>query len=139
MNCKKCGFVSNNGEKFCRNCGSILEENNYNGGVINPNPTVNNQAPNNYSNVNNDYNKAINPNMNKWAILSVIVPAVGIIWYWFIGLSFYLAILIATCSLAFAKKGEVANKKLAIIGKILSGVLIGMTIIMFILYCIGLV
>lgn len=25
MNCKHCGFVSNNGEKFCRNCGSLLE------------------------------------------------------------------------------------------------------------------
>ena len=27
MYCSKCGFLNNNGEKYCKNCGVLLEEN----------------------------------------------------------------------------------------------------------------
>ena len=71
--------------------------------------------------------------MKKWAILSIIVPVVAIIWYIFIGLSFYLAILIAAAGFEFANKGEMADKKLAIIGKIANGILVGMAVVTLIL------
>ena len=121
MFCTKCGTQNNNGEKFCKNCG-ILLENNQNQQYSNTNGTDPNYV-----------NKAVNPNMKKWAILSIIVPVIAIIWYIFIGLSSYLAILIAAAGFGFAKKGEMANKKLATIGKVANGTLTGLAIVMFIL------
>ncbi len=101
------------------------------------NQTFNNNQ-NNYGNLNTDYvQNAINPNMKKWAILSVIVPTSAIIWYRFIGLSFYIAIFIAATGFEFAQKGEMTNKKLATIGKVLNGILCGMAIVMLILQLIN--
>lgn len=80
---------------------------------------------------------AVNPDMKKWAILSIVIAVAGLIWYWFIGLSFYLAIVIAAAGFGFAKKGEMADKKLATIGRVANGMLVGMAIIMFIFQLIG--
>ena len=80
---------------------------------------------------------AVNPNMKKWAILSIVVAVAGLVWYWFIGLSFYLAILIAAAGFGFAQKGEMADKKLATVGKVANGILVGMAVVMFILQLIG--
>lgn len=106
-----------------------------------PQQNVNPQVSNNYFNngtLSQDYiDKTVNPNMKKWAILSVVVPAVAIIWYWFIGLSFYIAIMLAAAGFGFAQKGEMANKKIAVIGKVLNGILAGMAIVMFILQLIS--
>ena len=81
-----------------------------------PQQNINPQVSNNYSNSGtldqNYIDKAVNPNMKKWAILSVVVPAVAIIWYWFIGLSFYIAIMLSAAGFGFDQKGEMANKKL---------------------------
>lgn len=128
MLCKKCGIQNTAGERFCKNCGVLLE---------NSQSSQQNQIPQ-YSNMNggldpNYINQAVNPNMKKWAILSIIVPVVAIIWYIFIGLSFYLAILIAAAGFEFANKGEMADKKLAIIGKIANGILVGMAVVTLIL------
>lgn len=128
MLCKKCGIQNTAGERFCKNCGVLLE---------NSQSSQQNQIPQ-YSNMNggldpNYINQAVNPNMEKWAILSIIVPVVAIIWYIFIGLSFYLAILIAAAGFEFANKGEMADKKLAIIGKIANGILVGMAVVTLIL------
>jgi len=166
MFCSKCGFQNNQGEMFCKQCGTRLDDgvqqqvqsNNTNQFIQpqqsnqpdmmqqqpmnnqqyqQPQQNINPQVSNNYSNSGtldqNYIDKAVNPNMKKWAILSVVVPVVGIIWYWFIGLSFYIAIMLAAAGFGFAQKGEMANKKLAIIGKVLNGILAGMAIIMFIL------
>ena len=103
-----------------------------------------NQINNNYINkptnsdiktnqINNSYiDKAVNPDMNKWAVLSIVIPSIAIFIYMFIGLSFILAIIIAGVGFDFAKKGEMANKQLAKIGKILNGILVGIAIIMLI-------
>ena len=132
MYCSKCGFLNNNGEKYCKNCGVLLEENQV------QQPTTNNvdnqQFQNNTGNLSSTYvNNAINPNMKKWAILSIIIPAIAIVWYLFIGLSVYIAVIIASVGFSFAKKGEVSYKKLALVGKILNGILVGLAIVMLIL------
>lgn len=137
MFCTKCGMQNNNGEKFCKNCGVLLDNNE----KLQPTNNVSNQNQQ-YSNSNvgldpNYINQAVNPNMKKWAILSVVIPIIAIIWYIFIGLSFYLAILIAAAGFEFARKGEMANKKLAIAGKVANGVLVGLAIIMLILQYMG--
>lgn len=133
MFCTKCGTQNNNGERFCRNCGVILENvqtsqqsNNINNG---------NQQ---YSNMNggldsNYVNQAVNPNMKKWAILSIVLPVVAIIWYIFIGLPFYLAVFIAAAGFGFAQKGEMADKKLATIGNVANGILAGLAIVVFVI------
>ena len=170
MFCSKCGFQNNQGEMFCKQCGTRLDNgtqqqtqpNNTNQYIQpqqssqpdmmqqqpmnnqqyqQPQQNINPQVSNNYSNSGtldkNSIDKAVNPNMKKWAILSVVVPAVAIIWYCFIGLSFYIAIILAAAGFGFAQKGEMANKKLAIIGKVLNGILAGMAIVMFILQLIN--
>lgn len=145
MYCSKCGFQNMSGERFCKNCGTLLENNqpqhpvNY----INSQEeqtVYNQQYQNDNVNLDSNYiNQVVNPNMKKWAILSIVVPVVGIIWYWFIGLSFYLAIAIAMVGFSFAKKGEVADKKLATIGKVLNTILCIMAVIMLILIISGLI
>lgn len=159
MFCSKCGLQNNQGEMFCKQCGTRLENNNQqvqqSNQFIQPQQNLNNNQPdlmqqpmnnqqninpqvsNNYSNngtLNQNYiDKAVNPNMKKWAILSVVVPVIAIIWYMFIGLSFYIAIMLAAAGFSFAQKGEMANKKLATVGKVLNGILAGMAIVMLIL------
>lgn len=178
MNCQKCGTLNMSGERFCKNCGCILEnvsqqqvssqpqqfvsqqpqeqpyaQTNMNANVDNQqnmNNNVNYQQPmygnnmndNNGQNMNSNLNsnyvqQAVNPNMKKWAILSIVVPVAGMIWYWFIGLSFYLVIIIAAAGFSFAQKGEMADKKLAVVGKVLNGMLCAMAIIMLILQLIS--
>lgn len=152
MYCSKCGSQTINGERFCKNCGYLLENNqqqfinNINNGQ-NQQPMVNGtngQSGYNYQqsinqqsvnpNLNSNYiNQAVNPNMKKWAILSIVVPIVGIIWYWFIGLNLYLAIFISAAGFGFAEKGKMASKKLSNIGKVCNGILVGLAIIMFVL------
>ena len=75
MLCKKCGIQNTAGERFCKNCGVLLE---------NSQSSQQNQIPQ-YSNMNggldpNYINQAVNPNMKKWAILcklSWIIPVSG--------------------------------------------------------------
>ena len=133
MFCTKCGTQNNNGERFCKNCGVILEN-----AQTPQQPNNINNGNQQYSNMNggldpNYVNQAVNPNMKKWAILSIVIPVVALIWYMFIGLSFYLAIFIAAAGFGFAQKGEMANKKLATIGKVANGILVGLAVVMFIL------
>lgn len=157
MFCTKCGMQNNNGEKFCKNCGCLLESNqqqsvnnineqiqqsmnNGMGGqsVNNYQQSINQQYANTSGNLDPNYvNQAVNPNMKKWAILSIVVPVAAIIWYIFIGLSFYLAILIAAAGFGFAQKGEMSDKKLATIGKVANGILVGLAVVMFVLQLIG--
>lgn len=151
MYCGSCGNQNINGEKFCKNCGTILDnrqaqvnsniqqsinqnikEQSVNEQYINNQQmyqncnqqTYNQQYQNNNGNLNENYiNQAVNPDMKKWAILSVVIPTVAIVWYFFIGLSFYIAIAIAGAGFSFAEKGKMADPKLAKIGKVLNVVL----------------
>lgn len=141
MYCSKCGFQNDNVERFCKNCGILLENsqpqqqvnNNFNSQV--QQPMYNCQPSSQYQNNNGE----LDSKMKKWAILSIVVPIVAIIWYWFIGLSFYLAIFIAVVGFGFSEKGSKSSKKIANIGKICNGVLIGMALIMFILRLINII
>ncbi len=159
MFCKNCGIQNNNGERFCKNCGILLENvemgqqaNNVNNQSQEQANTMNNQNQqqingvdtqfNQYNNVNGGLdpsyvNKAVNPNMKVWAILSIVIPVVALIWYWFIGLTPYLAILIAIVGFVFARKGQYSNKTLAIIGNVANGILVGMAIVIFVLQIIN--
>ncbi len=145
MICSNCGTQNDQGVVFCSNCGMRLEN------AVQPQQPFSQQSVENlidnqmyqqqnvnmqYANniPNQDYiNKAVNPNMKKWAILSIVVPVIAIIWYWFIGLSFYIAVIIAAAGFGFAQKGEIANKKMAVAGRVLNGILAGMAIIMLII------
>jgi len=130
MFCSKCGSQNINGERFCKNCGILLENNQ-------PQQTINNTNGQIQQSMNID--KAVNPNMKIWAILSIIVPIIGILWFWFIGLSLYLAILIACVGYVFSDKGKVSNKKLSNIGNLLNGIFIGMVIVVFTLNIINII
>lgn len=133
MFCSKCGTQNSSEDKFCKNCGFLLENNDVSQQTNNVN-NLEQKTTNISEGLDPNYiNQAVNPNMKKWAILSIVVPVVAIIWYIFIGLSFYLAIVIAAVGFEFARKGEMANKKLATIGKVSSGILVGMAIIMLVL------
>ena len=131
MICSNCGTQNNQGEMFCSKCGMRLEQQPINYQTDQQNGNM--QYSNNNGIPNQNYiDKAVNPKMTKWAILSIIVPIAAIIWYWFIGLSFYIAIFIAAAGFGFAQKGEMSNKKMAIIGKVLNGILAGMAIVILI-------
>lgn len=119
MFCSKCGTQNVSGEHFCKNCGCLLE-------------AQGNGSTN--SNLTSDYvQDAVNPNMKKWAVWSVVIPAIAIFLYMFIGLSVYMAIFIAVVGFSFAKKGELGDRKLATVGKVLNGILTGLAIVMFVI------
>ena len=158
MICSKCGNQNTPNDLFCTKCGNKLESgtpqqlNNGQSPFSQPEvgqPVAGEAAPVTQSTINptmtNEQvqvpqqvipqpasNEQVNSDMKIWAVLSVIIPAVAIVWYYFIGMSVILAIIFAAMSLAFAKKGAVADSKLAKIGKILSYILIGLAIVMFI-------
>jgi len=97
---------------------------------VNPQPTINLQMAqpqmNNYPNSNSTSNATL------WAVLSVVLPTASILFYWFIGLTVYVALGLAGIGFYFAKRGK-DNKVLSTIGKVLSGILAGLAIMMFIL------
>ncbi len=150
MFCKKCGKLIEDGAKFCGNCGTPVElvnnpiqsaVNNSIGGNNNIQQTANPisntyqetkidynaQNMNNYNNQQN-YDNIVNPSMKKYAIASVAIPAVAILVYWFIGLTIYIAILLAGLGYNFSNKGKLYNKTLSTIGYILNTILIIMAI-----------
>ena len=127
MFCSKCGFQSSQGEIFCKQCGSRLEST----------QSQLTQDDSKIANTNEIFvDSTPNPSMKKCAILSIILPAVSIIWYWYIGLSVYIAIFLAVSGFSFAEKGQVSNKKLATIGKVLNGVLFGLALVMLVFHLI---
>ena len=131
MNCSKCGYSNQIDDRFCKNCGSPLENNHLQETTNN----INNQQINNSNGSldSNNINKALTPNMKKWAILSIILPVIAIIWYWFIGLNTYSAVVIVALGFEFARRGDLTNRNLSTIGRVFNFILIGMTILMFIM------
>lgn len=148
MFCSKCGRIIEENTKFCGGCGTPVpahnntmsqenviqnkEEQNYNTYVDQGQVQTNyyNQAYQNYDNV-------VNPSMKKYAILSIVIPAVSIFVYLFIGLTVYIAILLSALGFNFAKKGALYSKKLSKIGYILNTILIVMAVAVWIVLLIA--
>lgn len=57
MNCKNCGMQNTLGEKFCKNCGCLLQSDEITNNIPTPNANV---------------DKIVMPNMKKYAIFSII-------------------------------------------------------------------
>ncbi len=135
MFCNKCGRIIEEGAKFCSKCGAPVE--NQEGDIVNNQPIQNennNQVnQNNYNETqqNQNYDNIIHPDMKKYAIASIAIPAISIIVYWFIGLPLYIAILLASFGFGLAKKGKEYSKKISIIAYVLNSILVVMCIIMF--------
>lgn len=148
MFCSKCGRIIEENTKFCGGCGTAVpapnntmsqenviqnkEEQNYNTYVDQGQVQTNyyNQAYQNYDNI-------VNPSMKKYAILSIIIPAVSIFVYLFIGLTVYIAILLSALGFNFAKKGALYSKKLSKIGYILNTILVVMAVLVWIMLLIA--
>lgn len=146
MFCNKCGRIIEEGAKFCGKCGTpvsiptnniINDQTNSNENVENLNKQQDlnqnyNQINSNYYNnqSNQNYDNIVNPDMKKYAIGSIVIPVISIIVYWYIGLTTYLAALLAGIGFGFAKKGRLYSKTLSTIGYILNGILVGMAILM---------
>lgn len=153
MFCNKCGRLIEENTKFCGGCGTAIPVQNnvqQNTNVTpnvqtsnipqeNNNPNLNNESfVNSGANANNaqayqNYDKIINPSMKKYAIFSVVIPAISIFVYWNIGLTSYIAILLAILGFNFAKKGRMHSKTLSTIGYILNSILVAMAIFMYIM------
>ena len=142
MFCKKCGNVVEEGVKFCGKCGTPVEmTNNYGQGTVsnNINSTINqntNQMNNqkqgatiNYNEKNANYDNIVNPSMKGYAIASIALPIVSILIYWFIGLTAYIAAILAGLGYMCANKGKAYSKKLSVTGYILNTVLLIMIVI----------
>lgn len=138
MFCNKCGRIIEEGAKFCGKCGTpvsvpvnniINSQSNINERVENSNNQLNQNYYNNEQNQN--YDNIVNSDMKKYAIGSIVIPVISIIVYWNIGLSIYIAILLAILGFNWAKKGRLYNKTLSTIGYVLNGILVGMAIFMF--------
>ena len=161
MNCTNCGNVNPENSRFCLNCGNAIganaqDGNNFNNPVQNfnqpmPNqPMPNQQYPNqqmpnqqmpNQPMPNQQYpnqqmseryiNNAVNPDMNLFAILSIVFPGIGLlmllIYYSLIG-----TMLMAVVGFIFSDKGKPSNAQLSQIGMIMSIVLAGLSIVIFI-------
>jgi len=154
MFCTKCGSQNANGERFCNKCGCLLENNqpqqpvnnmnaqqpmnNYQQPMNNYQQPMNQQYTSNNGNLNPNYvNQAVNPNMKKWAIFSIIIPIIGFLWFLFIGIPIWIAVALAATGFSFAEKGKMASKKLSTTGKVLNGIFVGFIIVAYILTVIG--
>ena len=156
MFCNKCGRRIEENTKFCGGCGTPVPVQNY--VQQNENTTQNIETPNTQQNynvnqnngdfrqaqVNTNYNQPyqnydniVNPSMKKYAILSIVIPAVSIFVYLFIGLTVYIAIFLSALGFNFAKKGALYSKKLSRIGYVLNTILIVMAVLVWIVLLIA--
>ncbi len=128
MKCQKCGNTVTEGDKFCENCGALLENmpdtdqtpgGNYNGGY---------NGNYNYNNNNNNYNSGANTDgfdttpmtMKEWLItdLLMMIPFVGIImcFVW-----------------AFSSKGNLNRRNFCRATLIVTAIAIGVVIVLEVL------
>lgn len=153
MNCKKCGSILKEGDKFCINCGTPVNQINEgitsNNNIVNNmteqnsaiqnqsiiNNTVNPNINNNYQNINNGYNNIPTPNTNsnkKKETLGTVSLVLGII---SLILSFFLNILILPLAIVGLILGIInkAKKGKKIAGLILNIISILVIVVMLIL------
>lgn len=124
MFCNNCG-ISVNGN-FCPKCGSKVEKVVQTSGVNNVSNMNNNYVSNNNLNVSSnmhnnmatmmEYNKKQN---DKYAILSIIMPMIGILSCFVI--SVLVGLICVTTGYEFARKGKFSTKaNMATVGKVLN-------------------
>ncbi len=148
MFCKKCGSFVENGASFCGKCGTPIDSQLNTENINNDfkekekmqenlditsnvtNENANNNQQNKYYDSQQNYNNIVNSDTKKYAIGSIVIPSIAIIIYWFIGLSVYIAILIATLGFNFAKKGTSYSKILSNIGYVMNIILMIIAIFM---------
>lgn len=119
MNCKNCGAQNTLGERYCKNCGYLLQT----------------ETDNDLNLQNNNVNtqNIVIPNMKKYAILSIVIGGGGIIFAIFVGMSLLISLFLSGLGFSLAAKGMKANKTLAIIGYVLNGILLVIGIIIYLL------
>lgn len=143
MFCNKCGRIIEENTKFCGGCGTPvpiqnniqpninISQNVQQDTVINQNYEQSQTNPI-YNEPYQNYDNIVNPSMKKYAILSIVIPAISIFLYLFVGLSVRIAIFLSCLGFIFAKKGNLYSKKLAKIGYVLNTILVVISIIMWI-------
>ena len=151
MFCKKCGYFIEDNSKFCTHCGSkidnITDDNvntNLQQTITNNTQTksddINVAQQNNLksnisqkqNNTSSNYINSLNKNAKIYAILSIATPAVSLFIYFFIGLSFIMAILLVAIGFDFTKKSYGYNAKMTNISIVLNIILAITAVLMYI-------
>lgn len=130
MFCNNCGRVIEDNSKFCGKCGAKIEESKVDNNIENLKVEV--DSNNSEESSNQNYKDRTEQTAKKEAIASVIIPAIAIFVYTFIGLSIFLAVFIAGIGFECAKGGKKYSKKLSTTGYVLNGILCVMAVIMYI-------
>lgn len=132
MFCNNCGRVIEDNSKFCGKCGAKIEESKVDNNIENLKVEV--DSNNSEESSNQNYKDRTEQTAKKEAIASVVIPSIGIFAYIFVGLTVYIAALMATIGFRFAKGGKEYSKPLSIIGYVLNGILCAMALIMYIYF-----
>lgn len=130
MFCNNCGRVIEDNSKFCGKCGAKIEESKVDNNIENLKVEV--DSNNSEESSNQNYKDRTEQTAKKEAIASVVIPAIAIFVYTFIGLNIFLAVFIAGIGFECAKGGKKYSKKLSTTGYVLNGILCAMAVIMYI-------
>lgn len=130
MFCNNCGRVIEGDAKFCGKCGAKVEKSKFDNNIEEVELQV--DSNNNEEFINQNCNEKTERSAKKEAIASVVIPAIAIFVYTFIGLSIFLAVFIAGIGFECAKGGKKYSKKLSTTGYVLNGILCAMAVIMYI-------
>ena len=150
MFCKKCGYFIEDDSKFCTNCGSKIDNitDNVNTNLqqtitnntqtksddmnANPQNNLKSNIAQEQNNTSSNYINSLDKNAKIYAILSIAIPAVSLFIYFFIGLSFIMAILLVAIGFSFTKKSYGYNSKMTNISIVLNIILAITAVLMYI-------
>ncbi len=156
--CNSCNEVfERNG--YCPKCGALLQNVNgasnmnnndimqnghsndsgMNNGANNVNFTTTNNASMNQNLVSDEkqFNSVTKNDDKKYAIISIVIGVGGILFYFFIGLSVWLALVLCSVGLSLAKKSKQSTPGLSKVGTIFNILLGVIAIIIWILLIIA--
>jgi len=126
---------------LCNNCGKELDENatlcNYCNHSFNTNKNleVTDEQKNTTQPDNND-SIIMQYHLKLYSLIAIIIPAISLIIYKFLGLTGYICIVLSGFGYNFAIKGKKNNKSLSYIAYFLNGILLLIGILSFILFII---
>lgn len=124
MNCNKCGVMNLNNEKFCKNCGCILN-----------NDEINNIETSGLM----KEEKELYQNTKKYAIISILVGIGGIIFAFVVGMSLWLSIVLSCFGFEMARRSKDENNLLSIIGYVLNSILLVIGVLVYISIILGII
>lgn len=160
--CNNCN-TNYNGGGYCPSCGTLLTEivsseinnsNNYQGQMNfnnqsnvpinddkqlisnNSSNSYNNDIPNNNQNVANNekqFDSVAKKDDKKYGVISIVIGAGGLIFYFFIGLSVWIALVLCSLGINMANKSKLSAPGLSKCGMILNIILGIVAIVMWIL------